>query len=299
MPQPKPLFLTPVYQPFILCGNNGTGSGGPRRSHLGWYRLWWIEQGRLQLRSPRSGLNLNLTGPCALLQPPGPHCQVAHRDLKHCRILEFDVVTQRRVHRARGTGWLHVGPSRQPLPMLVWGVDLPIVIPASHLSGLQAVMFYCGDQWWRGPFGLARANARLAEWLATYAEYHIAVNVKADDWLTCSRQVASQAMYQGITAAKWAELLGMSRQHFAKRYKAEAGVSPGEYLDQLRIDEARKLLMAGGLSIKEVAWLCGFRSLPSFSRFFRRLAGAPPRRWRELRLQRGTHLAPSPRAALD
>jgi|GEM_PF-4796635 len=295
MPQPKPLFLTQAYQPFILCGSNGTGVGGPRRAYLEWYRLWWVEHGQLSLRLPKSDRPLCLSGPCGVLQPPGPHCQVTHRDLKHCRILEFDVVAQRRVSRASGGGWLHAGPSRQPQPKRVWGVEPPIVIPAPHLSGLQPVMFYCGDQWWRGPFALARANARLAEWLATYAEHHTDSSATAGDWLARCRSIAAQTLYQGISARKWADLLGMSRQHFTKRYTAEAGISPGEYLDQLRIDEARKLLMAGGLSVKEVAWLCGFRSLPSFSRFFRRLAGAPPREWRELRLHRGTNLPTTPR----
>lgn len=292
MNRPMPLFLSRAYQPFVLCGNNGVGGGKPQLPWLPWYRLWLVETGTLTLRQREDKGVTRLPSPCGVLQPPGDRLQVTHDHLQRWRVLEFDAVHQRRVRRVRGVGLKHLGRKLQPPPERVWGRPLPSIIPASHLPGLDALMIYCGDQWWRGDFGRARANARLAEWLAIYAEFHRDTDAHPADWLSQCRQIAGQFMYQGVTAAKWAAMVGMSRQYFARRFRAEAGQSPGQYLANLRMDEARKLLMAGGLSIKEVARLCGFRSLSSFSRFFTRAAGETPGRWRAARLHRGIQPAP-------
>jgi AraC family transcriptional regulator of arabinose operon len=49
-----------------------------------------------------------------------------------------------------------------------------------------------------------------------------------------------------------------------------------ELLRRARVEEARRLLAAGDLSIKQVAIACGFASPYHFSKVFRRIDGLPP-----------------------
>lgn len=54
-------------------------------------------------------------------------------------------------------------------------------------------------------------------------------------------------------------------------------MSPLQYQKQLRLQEARRLMMAEGLDAAEAAFRVGYESPSQFSREYRRLFGAPPR----------------------
>jgi transcriptional regulator GlxA family with amidase domain len=58
------------------------------------------------------------------------------------------------------------------------------------------------------------------------------------------------------------------------------GLSPHQYRLQVRLGRARTLLSETALSVKEVAFRCGFESEHYFSRLFRRKTGVAPGRWR-------------------
>ncbi|MCH7882779.1 MAG: helix-turn-helix domain-containing protein [Proteobacteria bacterium] len=48
------------------------------------------------------------------------------------------------------------------------------------------------------------------------------------------------------------------------------GISPGAFYLRLRLQTARRLIIDTRLSMREIAIRCGFNSLPSFSRMFKR-----------------------------
>jgi transcriptional regulator GlxA family with amidase domain len=58
-------------------------------------------------------------------------------------------------------------------------------------------------------------------------------------------------------------------------------MSPGTYLTQRRIEEARSLLMETNLPVAEVGWQVGYRDPSRFAQHFKRLAGVNPRQYRE------------------
>jgi AraC-like DNA-binding protein len=70
--------------------------------------------------------------------------------------------------------------------------------------------------------------------------------------------------------------VAMSPSHFAHRFRAVARVSPMRYLKQLRMDEARRLLVAGGLRAGEAAVRVGYESASHFARDFKATYGATP-----------------------
>ncbi len=75
---------------------------------------------------------------------------------------------------------------------------------------------------------------------------------------------------------------GLSRSIFAKRFNDLVGISPIEYLVRWRMQVAARLLDQGA-SIAETADSVGYESEATFSRVFKRFAGAPPGAWRRAR----------------
>ena len=67
----------------------------------------------------------------------------------------------------------------------------------------------------------------------------------------------------------------LSRSRFSMRYRAAFGVSPVEDLIRARVERAR-VLLAGGVPVKEAARSSGFSSPSYFSRQFTRRMGVPP-----------------------
>ncbi len=75
---------------------------------------------------------------------------------------------------------------------------------------------------------------------------------------------------------------GVSRSIFAKRFNDLVGIPPIEYLVRWRMQLAARLLDQGA-SIAEAADSVGYESEATFSRVFKRFAGAPPGAWRRAR----------------
>ena len=80
-----------------------------------------------------------------------------------------------------------------------------------------------------------------------------------------------------ISIAEAARLCGMSQTNFRRIFKHETGESPLDYLNRLRISLAKAELRTGKLRISEIAPYCGFPSLSSFNRQFRKQTGHSPR----------------------
>ncbi|TDG05757.1 AraC family transcriptional regulator [Paracraurococcus ruber] len=77
---------------------------------------------------------------------------------------------------------------------------------------------------------------------------------------------------------------GLSRFHFARAFRAETGETPHGYISRRRCDLAKRLILAGGLPLSEVALRCGFASQAHFTHAFARIVGTTPGRWRADRL---------------
>ena len=73
-----------------------------------------------------------------------------------------------------------------------------------------------------------------------------------------------------------ARTVHMSPSVLHRRFKAATVMSPLQYQKQVRLLEARKLLMAGGVEAATVAFKVGYESPSQFSREYRRLFGASP-----------------------
>lgn len=79
-----------------------------------------------------------------------------------------------------------------------------------------------------------------------------------------------------LRVAELAEAVHLSPSVLHRRFKAATIMSPLQYQKQVRLLEARKLLMSGGVEAANVAFQVGYESPSQFSREYRRLFGASP-----------------------
>jgi len=78
-----------------------------------------------------------------------------------------------------------------------------------------------------------------------------------------------------------APVSGMCPTYFRQQFRRFYGVSPKQYLLNMRTRAARDLLAATTLSVTEIAKRTGFRSLYYFSKAFKGATGQSPREYRE------------------
>lgn len=83
-----------------------------------------------------------------------------------------------------------------------------------------------------------------------------------------------------------AERVHMSPSTFRQHFRNLTGMSPLQYQKQLRLQEARRLMLTQALDASSTAGRVGYESISQFNREYSRLFGAPPqrdiRRMREL-----------------
>ncbi len=69
----------------------------------------------------------------------------------------------------------------------------------------------------------------------------------------------------------------MSPSSLHAHFKAITRMTPLEYQKQLRLQEARRLMLVRGATASTAGFEVGYESPSQFSREYRRLFGAPPR----------------------
>jgi len=75
--------------------------------------------------------------------------------------------------------------------------------------------------------------------------------------------------------------VAMSPRHFARVFRADVGCTPAVYVEQVRIEVARRLLETTGLNVDEVAATAGFGTTETLRRAFARRVGASPTEYRD------------------
>ncbi|WP_309249008.1 AraC family transcriptional regulator [Methylorubrum extorquens] len=80
-----------------------------------------------------------------------------------------------------------------------------------------------------------------------------------------------------LRVADLAALARMSPASFHRHFKAVTTMTPVQFQKQVRLHEARRLLLGAG-DVAGVGYAIGYESPSQFSRDYRRLFGAPPGR---------------------
>jgi transcriptional regulator GlxA family with amidase domain len=85
-----------------------------------------------------------------------------------------------------------------------------------------------------------------------------------------------------LSVEELADRMAMSVRNFERVFTREVGTTPSQYVLQMRVEAARRLLERTDNGLKQVASATGFGGVDVMRRAFVRLLGITPRRYREL-----------------
>ncbi len=77
-----------------------------------------------------------------------------------------------------------------------------------------------------------------------------------------------------------AELVNMSPVSLSRLIKKRTGKSFMEFLIEVRLGEATRLLIESNLSVSEICYACGFNNVSNFNRIFKKYQRCTPSAFR-------------------
>lgn len=83
-----------------------------------------------------------------------------------------------------------------------------------------------------------------------------------------------------VTLDTVSELMGYSRYHFSRLFKESVGMTFLQYLNQYKVSVACELLQNTHLTILEISYRAGFKSIATFNRVFRSIRSCSPTSFR-------------------
>ena len=147
--------------------------------------------------------------------------------------------------------------------------DLALHLVARFSSGTEAVraakIFLLGDHSeGQLPFAGARRPQRHDD----------AVIAEVQSWIADNYHTENPV-------AVMAHRSGLSPRTFARRFRAATGYAPIDYVQTLRIEEAKQLLETEKSAVDAIAFDVGYEDPNSFRRLFKRMVGVTPARYRQ------------------
>ncbi|MGO4380967.1 GlxA family transcriptional regulator [Pseudoduganella sp. RAF19] len=113
-----------------------------------------------------------------------------------------------------------------------------------------------------------------------YSPY-LAVGPDEDSLVAKVLKYVTDHISDPLTIEDIADAVGVSRRTFSRAFAKHANVTPSVFVDQVRIDFARKLLEETDVPLKTVAFRCGFNSATQMRMIFLRQIGSSPKDYRE------------------
>lgn len=103
------------------------------------------------------------------------------------------------------------------------------------------------------------------------------------DWLIGKAEEYIKEYYKSnIRAHEVADIINISPNYFSSLFNQQTGKSFNEYINDLRIEEAKKLLSETPFKVHEIAELVGFKEYKYFVKVFKEFTNLTPMTYRKL-----------------
>jgi transcriptional regulator GlxA family with amidase domain len=110
---------------------------------------------------------------------------------------------------------------------------------------------------------------------------HLAAQFSEDDKLRELQLWILDHLDQELSVPKLAARAAMSERNFARRFTADVGLTPAQFVSRARLEAARRKLEENNLQISQVARHCGFGTEETMRRTFIAELGVSPSDYRE------------------
>lgn len=125
-------------------------------------------------------------------------------------------------------------------------------------------------------------SGMLHNLIMTVIRHHLPINPKDVELSETDHSILSAMDYiehnflKDPSLSETAKHIGLSSSHFSRIFKQATGVSYSEYLNYIRVEHGRKLLLTTSLSISEIAQFSGFDNGNYFCNVTKKLLGCSP-----------------------
>jgi AraC family transcriptional regulator len=130
------------------------------------------------------------------------------------------------------------------------------------------------------PFSPLAVEGLMLELMAERARRTPRGTDRRPPWLLRAQEVLQTRFAAPPSLTELAQEVGVHPVHLARTFRTQCGCSVGEYLRQLRVEDACRRLAASDTPLVEVALAAGFADQSHFSRTFQRLRGLTPAEFR-------------------
>ncbi|CAM3099026.1 bifunctional transcriptional activator/DNA repair enzyme AdaA [Paenibacillus lupini] len=107
-----------------------------------------------------------------------------------------------------------------------------------------------------------------------------------EEWEGQARTYIEQHYNEPLSLSVLADVLHLSPYHLQRTFKRLTGVTPATYIQQIRIQEAMKLLASSDLPITDIAGQVGFMNAAHFATRFQAITGLTPSQYRGAEFER-------------
>lgn len=87
--------------------------------------------------------------------------------------------------------------------------------------------------------------------------------------------------YEVLTVQKMAQFLSISSRTFIRKFKKSTGLKPLEYIQNLKVEKAKLLLVNENLTFSEITNKLGYSNSSSFRKLFKKLTHLTPQQYRD------------------
>jgi len=124
---------------------------------------------------------------------------------------------------------------------------------------------------------LERLLSIFAQHLSCFANrYLIAHRHDEPACVTQAKEFIEQHASEPLRLDQIARHARVSGKHLSKLFGKATGMTLREYVRRCRVERAGELLLQTDTRISEIAFACGFESIPNFNRVFRKVVGMSP-----------------------
>lgn len=133
----------------------------------------------------------------------------------------------------------------------------------------------------------ARDFLRLAETLYAAVEEELQQLQDSADIIARVENYIREHFRENINRNDVAAIVYITPNYLSKLFRSKMGMNLREYINQIRIEEARRLLLTTNLSVSEIAGRVGYDNISYFSTVFRKQVGMSPVDWRNSKREDG------------